>query len=51
LDLVLSEPRIARLLRKVGVEENADKAKGGVKIAKNKKNPAARKLISKRAGP
>ncbi|WP_374697783.1 translocation/assembly module TamB domain-containing protein [Alcaligenes nematophilus] len=37
LDLVLSEPRIARLLRKVGVEENADKAKGGVKIAKNKK--------------
>ncbi|MDV2116832.1 translocation/assembly module TamB domain-containing protein [Alcaligenes faecalis] len=37
LDLVLSEPRIARLLRKVGVEGNADKAKGGVKIAKNKK--------------
>ncbi len=36
-DLVLSEPRIARLLRKVGVEENADKAKGGVKIAKHKK--------------
>ncbi|MBX6964342.1 translocation/assembly module TamB domain-containing protein [Alcaligenes faecalis] len=37
LDLVLSEPRIARLLRKVGVEENADKAKGGVKIVKHKK--------------
>lgn len=38
LDLVLSEPRIARLLRKVGVEESAEKAKGGgVKIAKHKK--------------
>lgn len=37
LDLVLSEPRIARLLRKVGVEEGADKEKGGVKIAKHKK--------------
>lgn len=38
LDLVLSEPRIARLLRKVGVEESAEKSKGGgVKIAKHKK--------------
>ncbi|MEJ6666858.1 MAG: DUF490 domain-containing protein, partial [Alcaligenes aquatilis] len=38
LDLVLSEPRIARLLRKVGVQEDPEKAKGGgVKIAKHKK--------------
>ncbi|MGO3712347.1 translocation/assembly module TamB domain-containing protein [Alcaligenes aquatilis] len=38
LDLVLSEPRIARLLRKVGVREDPEKAKGGgVKIVKNKK--------------
>ncbi|ATH98506.1 translocation/assembly module TamB domain-containing protein [Alcaligenes faecalis] len=38
LDLVLSEPRIARLLRKVGVQENPEKAKGGgVTIAKHKK--------------
>lgn len=38
LDLVLSEPRIARLLRKVGVREDPEKAKGGgVKIARNKK--------------
>ncbi|QTB99517.1 translocation/assembly module TamB domain-containing protein [Alcaligenes sp. SORT26] len=37
LDLVLSEPRIARLLRKVGVEASAEKDKGGVKIVKHKK--------------
>lgn len=37
LDLVLSEPRIARLLRKVGIEENTDKDQGGVRIVKHKK--------------
>lgn len=35
-DLVLSQPRIERLMRKLGVEEQAQEKKGGVKVASRK---------------
>ena len=35
-DLVLSQPRIQRLMRKLGVEEQVEEKKGGVKIAARK---------------
>ncbi len=35
-DLVLSQPRIQRLMRKLGIEDQAEEKKGGVKIAASK---------------